>query len=219
MTAVAEVMPTLEENEAVIERGMSSFVDVGRALQRVRDSSQYIEAGFDTFEDYCEKRWDLRSTQVNELRAAARVVGLLETTGGTDASVPRSQRSVMPLVRLMNDVGRFDKATNELRDPEAAKQAVVTAWRQVLDRRGGAQIRERDVRDVISPAVSAGKPNWGELLGRVGEELKTAQKHLDRFEQEIGDKTPTDKIRMNAGRYAEWAESIATRLRHVQEES
>lgn len=65
-------------------------------------------------------------------------------------------------------------------------------------------------------AAAAGKPNWGELLGRVGEQLKTAEKHLGKFEEAVGEKTPSDKNRTNAGRYAAWAEDIAGRLREIE---
>lgn len=80
----------------------------------------------------------------------------------------------------------------------------------------GMSVREAERLVRARNAASAGKPNWGELLGRVGDELRSADNHLDKFEQAIGEKTPTEKVRRNAGRYAGWAESLAARLRQIE---
>src|SRR5260221_3259797 len=44
------------ECEAVIQRGWQTFVEVGRALARIRDQKLY-RAEHDTFETYCRQKW------------------------------------------------------------------------------------------------------------------------------------------------------------------
>ena len=48
---------SLTDCEQVIERGMATFVDVGRALLQIRDKRLYrgTHASFDA---YCKERWD-----------------------------------------------------------------------------------------------------------------------------------------------------------------
>ena len=52
-----EPLPSrLAELETVIESGIRTFVDVGRALLEIRDSRLYRES-YPTFDEYCRERW------------------------------------------------------------------------------------------------------------------------------------------------------------------
>lgn len=62
----------LRECEAVIERGMSSFIEVGDALAEIRDSGLYLDFAA-TFEAYCRDRWDLTRARAYQKIDAARV--------------------------------------------------------------------------------------------------------------------------------------------------
>lgn len=56
-TALAAVESTrLAELEHVIERGLTTFVEVGQALMEIRDSRLYRDTHA-AFEDYCRERW------------------------------------------------------------------------------------------------------------------------------------------------------------------
>jgi hypothetical protein len=48
----------LPKLEAVIKRGLSTFLQVGRALLEIHDGRLYA-AEHRTFEEYCSKRWKL----------------------------------------------------------------------------------------------------------------------------------------------------------------
>ena len=52
---------SMEELEAVIERGLGSFLAVGQALLEIREGGRYRERGFDTFEAYCEDWLEIRT--------------------------------------------------------------------------------------------------------------------------------------------------------------
>ena len=70
--------------EAVIERGLSTFLEVGRALQEIRDLRLYYEYG--TFENYCRDRWGFTPQHGGRLIAAAEVAAIVEPIGSTPAS-------------------------------------------------------------------------------------------------------------------------------------
>ncbi len=53
-----EEASTLAECEAVIEKGMDTFLEVGNALLRIRDERLY-RVGFSTFQEYCQARWQM----------------------------------------------------------------------------------------------------------------------------------------------------------------
>lgn len=73
------VEPSFEENEKIIERGLHSFVEVGQALMRIRDSRDYkTRAGFPTFEAYCTKRWQMSRTFAHNTIKASETVFSIE---------------------------------------------------------------------------------------------------------------------------------------------
>jgi hypothetical protein len=63
----------LVDLERVISDGMRSFVDVGRALSRIRDEKLY-QATHATFEAYCRERWEFTRSYAHRLIGAAGVV-------------------------------------------------------------------------------------------------------------------------------------------------
>lgn len=62
----------LAEAEAKIERGLSTFWEVGSALMQIRDERLY-RADFATFEDYCQDRWQMTRRRANQLVEAAQM--------------------------------------------------------------------------------------------------------------------------------------------------
>jgi len=81
--------------EQALEKGIENFVDAGNALSEIRDKRLY-RFGFDTFEDYCQKRWQLSRSYAYRLIEAAGVVRNLSPIGNT----PTHESQVRPLSRL-----------------------------------------------------------------------------------------------------------------------
>ncbi|WP_062235822.1 hypothetical protein [Aureimonas sp. N4] len=71
----------LAECEKVIEKGLSTFVDVGNALVEIRDDKLYRET-HQRFEDYCRDRWDLGRARAYQLIDHARTVAAIKTASG-----------------------------------------------------------------------------------------------------------------------------------------
>lgn len=86
----------LAECEAVIDRGLKTFVDVGNALLEIRDNRLY-RAEYSTFEDYCRERWNISRPRAYQLIEAAEVVNCLSTIVD---KIPATESQVRPLTQL-----------------------------------------------------------------------------------------------------------------------
>lgn len=188
---------TLEQNEETIRKGLSTFVEVGNALMEIRDERQYIEAGFDRFEDYCRERWDMSYRYADDHIGAARVCAIAQV------NPPKSEWVARPLVKLLNQDG---------------EDAVRQAWTQIVEKHDGQRpITGKEVRRFLTlGGVSYHPPGWFELLGEVSDTLTRASTQLDKAEGAINRK-PKQALLDKAAEYAEQADDIAKRLRKIAE--
>lgn len=119
----AEEEADLAQLEAVIERGMHTFIEVGAALYGIRDQELYRK-DFDTFEAYCRERWGFSDSRARQLIGAAKTVTNV-TVAGLPAPANEGQ------ARELNRV------------PEPQR---VEVWRETVQRTGGqptaAAVRE-----------------------------------------------------------------------------
>lgn len=121
---MTEITPSaLAHHEAVIERGLNTFVDVGNALLSIRNERLY-RADHATFEDYCRERWGFSRTRSYELMSAAKVVSAI---ADTDLPAPANEGQARELAKV----------------PETERADV---WRETVERTDGkptaAAIRE-----------------------------------------------------------------------------
>jgi hypothetical protein len=70
----------LGDLEEVIERGLTTFVEVGNAIREIRDSKLYRES-HGTFEDYCRERWGWSKRHANRQVEAANTAEILGPIG------------------------------------------------------------------------------------------------------------------------------------------
>lgn len=94
MTSI-QTLPRLSECETIIERGLSTFVEVGNALLEIRDSRLYRESHA-TFEDYCKERWAMSRSRAHRLIDSAQVVADLLPMG----NIPPNERQVRELAAI-----------------------------------------------------------------------------------------------------------------------
>jgi hypothetical protein len=113
---------SLAENEAIIERGLTSFVEVGLALMRIRDAEQY-KVTHGTFETYLQERWQMKRQRAYQF---------IEAAGTTEA-----------LSKTFDTVPASDSVARELKGTPEQK---AEAWREAVERYGpnptAAQTRE-----------------------------------------------------------------------------
>lgn len=120
---------TLAECEAVIERGMETFVEVGNALLTIRESKLY-RATHATFDSYCRERWGWSRIRAHQLIDASKVVQEMGETL-TMVNKPTTERQARPLVEL----------------PKAER---ADAWKEAVERSNGkptAKVVQEVVRE------------------------------------------------------------------------
>lgn len=124
----------LRHAEHIIEAGLQTFVEVGKALAGIRDARLYRETHA-TFEDYCDERWGFTDRRARQMIDAAEVVAKFPT--GTIVPTTESQ-------------------ARELRNlaPEPAAEVMRTAHEATEGKPTAKAIRE--ARAMTSERLSAG---------------------------------------------------------------
>lgn len=149
-----ERLSDLEALEAVIERGLHTFVEVGQALLAIRDGRLY-RTEYGDFDTYCRERWGWSRQRSDQLIAASEVAGILTTAVVTPAS-ERQARELAPLVGQPLTMGE--------------------AWRDAVERYGervtAANVRESVQRHIapapepepppyrLAPLMTSESPEW-----------------------------------------------------------
>lgn len=132
--SIALVASPLVEQEAIIERGLTSIIEVGHALMKIRDEELYRQAGFDGFVAYLEsKPWGISQGHARRMIDAAPVVEAVAPIG----AIPEGQaRELAPLLR---------RAT-----PEVVKQLYAEVIEESNGNPTAARIREK-VKEILPP--------------------------------------------------------------------
>jgi hypothetical protein len=120
-------------DEAVIDRGMATFIEVGMALVRIRDRASY-RLGYATWHEYLAERWGLGWHYAWELMASAQVSA---TIAEAELPAPPNARVAFELRPLLDDPRRL-----------------TATWREALetrDRPTAKSVRELVRRDVPPP--------------------------------------------------------------------
>jgi hypothetical protein len=120
----------LAEHEAVIERGIGTFIEVGNALMAIRDGRLYRETGYASFDAYCRERWGMGRSHAYHLIDASEVAAVLSTNVHTVSSEGQA-RELVPL----RD------------DPETLRQV----WEESIERAAGQPTAQviREVREEV----------------------------------------------------------------------
>lgn len=101
MGSIEPMERSLAALERIIERGMSSFVEVGNALSEIRDEKKYRAGGYRDFDTYCRERWGFSRYRGFQMIEAATITNELLTIVNTPAPVRESQ--VRELARVEPD--------------------------------------------------------------------------------------------------------------------
>ena len=137
----------LETLEGVVQRGITTFIEVGRALAEIRDRRLYRQT-HGTLEDYCHEKWLLSRTRAYRLIDAAAVVSPMG-----DIEPPSNERQARELAPLKGDEAEVVAAwreakakAEELGTPLTAKvvrNAVRKRVARVERERRNAEVQER----------------------------------------------------------------------------
>jgi hypothetical protein len=102
-TLSAVELGRLRSCEAIVEKGLGTFFEVGTALAEIRAGKLYRQ-DYDTFEDYCRGRWQMAQQSATRLIRAAETVANLKTE--PIGSLPTHESQVRPLTKLRPDQQR-----------------------------------------------------------------------------------------------------------------
>lgn len=94
--------PNLAACEKIIEQGLASFITTGMALITVRDRALYKQAGYSTFEDYCQERWGISRPRAYQLIESATTVQEMSTI--VDTPLPQNEGQARELKGLEPEV-------------------------------------------------------------------------------------------------------------------
>lgn len=128
-------LATLPACEAVIERGLHTFVEVGNALMSIRDRRLYKESGFKSFEIYCRERWGMSRPRAHQLVGAAEVMTNLSTI--VDRT-PATESQARPLTKL--PLEQQAEAWQEAIDTAPGGKVTAKHVAEVVDRRRGVHV-------------------------------------------------------------------------------
>ena len=128
-------LSTLEQCEQQIKRGLKTFVEVGTALQTIRDGRLYREQ-YATFDEYCRERWNMSRIHAHRTIEAAEVAGMLPV--GNTITSERQARELAPL----ND------------DPTAMTKAVEQA--EVKAKSEGRKVTSTDLKQSVASVRGEG---------------------------------------------------------------
>lgn len=125
--------------------GLSTFVEVGECLNKINQGKLYREAGYSTFEEYCEKEHNFSARHGRRIIAASKVEhlapGINAQAAQTLARVPEEDRAeviaratdrqgAVPTASMISDM--HEEVEAERRDPEEVRRdAIAQTFREV----------------------------------------------------------------------------------------
>jgi hypothetical protein len=121
-----EARAELAASEAIIERGLWGYVEMGLEYKKIRDMRLYrwskgTSAQPVTWESYCHQRWGWSASRVRQLIDAAEAALVLKSvTNGNTSGFPELSNLTMPPERVMRELVSIRK------DPDA----VASAWKR-----------------------------------------------------------------------------------------
>lgn len=145
------VSRSLADCEAVIERGLNTFVEVGAALMEIRDSRLYRSTHGD-FDTYCQDRWGFSRRRAGQMIEAAEVGTMVPTSN------ERQARALAPLkddpevmAEVMAEVAEeADKVTARAIGDKVAEK-VAERLAQAEDARAEAESFAAEVKEMQPP--------------------------------------------------------------------
>lgn len=126
--AIAVDSARLHECEAVIERGLTTFVEVGQALLEIRESRLYRET-HDTFEDYCRDRWGWSRQRAHQMIEASAMSTIVDIA-------PSNEAQARELARLKYDPDAVREVWSEVK-AEHGDKVTASDVREAVDRKLG----------------------------------------------------------------------------------
>lgn len=152
----------LAEHEAVIERGIKTFYEVGTALADIRDRRLY-RADYGTFEEYAEQRWQMSRRRAYQMIEAA---GVVHNFSHSEIDAPTTESQARELARVPKaDRAEVWAETVERTDGKPTAAAVRETYEQrqqtdadLLDGDDWVQSDGPGFEAAVTPPAATAKP-------------------------------------------------------------
>lgn len=116
----------LVDCEKTIQRGIKAFFEVGKALAVIKSERLY-RCEYQTFDQYCEEKWDFSRIRAYQLINATACMKMLTNV---NIPLPQNEAQVRPLLNI----------------PE---EKIEETWRSFIEENGGRPFTARDIRDFV----------------------------------------------------------------------
>ena len=93
------------ELEQIIEKGLRTFIDVGRCFVEIKESGLYKEK-YKTFADYCDQRWGFSLNYAEKLMRTVRTEEVLKKSTRVPEILPANEAESRALDTLTEDEKR-----------------------------------------------------------------------------------------------------------------
>lgn len=168
----------LAQLEAVIERGMNTFIEVGAALAAIQERKLY-RSDHGTFEDYCRSKWGFSRQRAYQLTAAAEAVTTMVDIG---LPAPTSERQARELTRIPEpERAEVWRETVERTDGQPTAAAVRETYAARVDEVVDAELVEEPARS--EPPKLKRRP-LPEAFNDAGRDLTRAAERLARLTED-----------------------------------
>ena len=104
-----------ERLDAVIRRGLATFIEVGNALAEIRQRELWRDGGHTSWAEYCVSAGGLTKQHANRLILSANIAGSIikaetavEPIGSTPPILPESESQIRPLSRVASPETRLE---------------------------------------------------------------------------------------------------------------
>jgi hypothetical protein len=220
----------LKRCEAIIERNLKTFIDVGNALLEIRDNRLYRDT-HKTFEAYCHERWGWKRDYVNkQIRAAevARNLGTMVPKSSQVSDFKPTSEHLDTMVSKPTQVSDF-KPTSErqlrpLANLKPAAQRQI--WTQAVKESNGRaptaaivnhikhkRIRPMNIKPSL-PDINTVKQNVGRDINKIldfDDPLLGRLKELIKYKDELSDFARLDlanTLEAVADRFVQYADEL-----------
>ena len=82
------------ELEGIVAKGLSTFIQVGKALMELRDGKSYKAVGYETFEDLCQRGFGIGKSVAYDTIKASELAGKMSAVA--DIPNERTARELLP---------------------------------------------------------------------------------------------------------------------------
>lgn len=170
---MSEVAGRLDALEAVIERGVRTFVEVGAALGEIRDRKLYRD-DYATFDAYCHQRWGFGKTYASRQITASRVVKGLPTGN----VLPANEAQARELARIADPEERAEVWGEEVHEAEREGRAPSAEGVKAKAAAREAPPSEGPTRD--TPA-GPGRDQEDARIEFAGYQMRVVLRHLNKW--------------------------------------